>query len=120
MLFRSELPFGEIPYRFEALWYIEDSFASMNVAHDLDRVDNKRIVLKGNCGMISSRTSTGSVESITRNLVEDGQSGGWSVVSVAGDESRLAHDRSVKERHQHGSLPALSPPGVFSTPRRCP
>jgi hypothetical protein len=113
----SGLPFGEIPYRFEALWYIEDSFASMNVAHDLDRVDNKRIVLKGSCGMISSRISTGSVESITRNLVEGGRSRGRSVVSVAGDELWSAHDQSVKERHQHGSLPALSPSGLFSTPR---
>jgi hypothetical protein len=96
----SGLPFGEIPYRFEAPWYIEDSFASMNVAHDLDRVDNKRIVLKGNSGIISSRISTGSIESITRNIVEGGRSGGRSVVSVAGDELWSAHDQSVKERHQ--------------------
>ena len=45
-------------------WYIEDSFVSMNVAHDLDRADNDAIVVKGNHWMMSSKISTGSTESI--------------------------------------------------------
>lgn len=46
------------------LWYIEDSFVSMNVDHDLDRADNEPTVPKGNHWIISSKVSTGNTESI--------------------------------------------------------
>ena len=65
----SELSLRTYPYRFEIQWYIEDSFMSMNVAHDLDRVDNDAIVVKGNHWMMSSKISTGSTESIIWILV---------------------------------------------------
>ena len=43
---------------------------SMNVAHDLDRVDNDARAVKGSHWIMSSRISTGSTESIVRILVE--------------------------------------------------
>jgi len=43
----SKPPFGENPYRFEAFWYIEDSFVSINAAHDLDRTDSDAIAVNG-------------------------------------------------------------------------
>jgi hypothetical protein len=47
------------------LWYNEDSFVSINAAHDLDRVYKATIVVKGKPWIISSKISIGSVESIT-------------------------------------------------------
>jgi hypothetical protein len=70
----------------------------MNIAHDLYRVDHKRIVSRGNCGIISNETSAGSIKNIRRNLVEGRQSEGWLVVSVAGDELRfVSRDQIVNE-----------------------
>ena len=45
----STSPFGANPYRFEALWYMDDSFAPTNAAHVLDRVDNDNKALMGKC-----------------------------------------------------------------------
>ena len=47
---------------------------SMNVAHDLDSVENDPIVVKGRYRTISSKISTGSVESITQTLTRQWQS----------------------------------------------
>ena len=40
----------------------------MNVAHDLDRLDNAVIVARGRDWITSSKISTGSVESMVRVL----------------------------------------------------
>ena len=52
------------PCHFEMLRYIDGSFVAMNAAHDLDSLDNNRIVVVGRHWMISSQFSTGSMESI--------------------------------------------------------
>ena len=56
------------------VWYIEDSFVFMNVAHDLDRVDNDASVVKGSHWIMSSKISAGSAESIVWIPVEVRQS----------------------------------------------
>ena len=46
---------------------------SISVAHDLERVGNDAIAVKGNHWMISSKISTGSVESVILILVKAGR-----------------------------------------------
>ena len=60
----SEQSFGTYPCRLEISWYIEDSFVSMNVAHDFDREENDAIVATGNHWRISNKVSPGSTDSI--------------------------------------------------------
>ena len=97
-------PSGAYPCRFEMPWYIEDSLVSISVAHDLERVGNDAIVVKGNHWMISSKISTGSSESIIVILLKAGQNWGWSTVSVA----EYAGDRQPSGR-SHPEPPASWP-----------
>lgn len=54
----------------------------MNAAHDLDRVGNDAIVVKGRHWIISSKISVGKIESIVQALAKQQQNRGRYVASV--------------------------------------